>query len=311
MRQVDLAPGRRASCAAVEDLEERIDALFAGPPGEFTASRAALVKELRAAGEREEAERVAELRRPTKIAAELNRLAREEPDGLAAAIAAEEGLADVQARMLEGAAAAEEMATATEAEAAAVAALSGDVAVRAAIRAAARRDEERELLRRGRLSRDPEPDLGSALFGGAAPPPAPAAPPRGRSRGAPARDEPAVDELAERRARKAEQAAADRTASLGEARELARTATGNARAARKRLTDAGRAREKAERARERADAELAALRERLEDAERAAAERAGEADEAAGAEARAAEEAERAERLAEDAERLVDELRDL
>ena len=306
---MDPAPAWTASCAAVEDLDDRIDALFAGPPGDFTASRAALVKELRAAGARDEAERVGELRRPTKIAAELNRLARDEPDALAAAIAAEEALADVQARMLEGAAAADEMASASEAEAAAVAALSDDVAVRAAIRAAARRDEERERMRRGRLSHDPEPDLGSALFGGAAPPPAPAAPPRGRSRGAPSGDEPRVDELAERRARKAEEAAVDRTASLGEARELARTAAGNARAARKRLAEAGKARERAERARDKAQGEADALRERLEDVERVAAERADEAAEAAEAEERAAEEAGRAERLVEDAERLVAELK--
>ena len=64
--------------------------------------RDALVKELRAAGDRGAADRVAALRRPTKLAAELNWLAREEPDALAAAIAAEEALAEAQRAMLDG-----------------------------------------------------------------------------------------------------------------------------------------------------------------------------------------------------------------
>ena len=304
---VSTAAARRGpglSCGRMDDLEERLDALFAGPPGDFTATRTALAKELRAGGDREAADRVAGLRKPTKLAAELNRLAREEPEALAAAIEAEVALAETQRRMLAGEASADEMGAASEAEAAAVGALSDDVAVRAAIRAAARRDDEREELRRGRLSKEPEPDLGAALFGGQPPPPAPAAP--RRRAGAPAA--PPADELAARRAKRAAESTADRGPSPAEARALARTAAAHARSADKRLAEARRARERAERAREKAEAEAARQRERLDEAEEAAAASAREADRAAEAEAGAAAEAERAARLVGDADRLLAEL---
>ena len=61
----------------MDDLDDRLDALYAGPPGEFIATRNALAKALKADGQDEEAARVAALRRPTKLAAELNRLAGE------------------------------------------------------------------------------------------------------------------------------------------------------------------------------------------------------------------------------------------
>ena len=47
----------------------------------FTKARDGLVKELRAAGLRSEADAVRALRRPSRLAAELNRLAREDPHG--------------------------------------------------------------------------------------------------------------------------------------------------------------------------------------------------------------------------------------
>jgi hypothetical protein len=288
----------------MDDLEARLDALFAGPPGEFVAGRTALAKELRDAGEREEAERVAALRRPTKLAAELNRLAREEADALAAAIAAEEALAEAQAAMLGGRSSADELTAAAQAEAEAIAALSDDVAVRAAIRAAARRDDEREELRRGRLTHEPEPDLGAGLLGGQPPPPrpAPARARRARAAAEPAAEPGAVDELAARRARKAE---ADRESALAEARELARVAADNESRARERLGEARRRREEAERARDEAEAEATRLRAALADAERASAGRGEEAREAADAEVRAAAEAQEAARLVEEAEGVL------
>ncbi len=297
------------SCNSVDDLEARLDALFAGEPGEFTAARTALVKDLRAAGEREEAERVGALRRPTKLATELNRLAREEPDALEAAIAAEEALARAQEAMLGGRAGADELTAAAQAEGAAIAALSGDVAVRAAIRAAARREGEREQMRRGRLSHDPEPDLGAGLLGGQAPPPPPrAAPARTPRRARGEEPEPEPDEGAsgdELAAQRAKRAAAKREAELAEARELAATATVNADGARARLSEAREAREAAERAREEAEAEAARVTAELEEAQRAERERRKEAERAAAAERRAQREAEEAEGLVAAAEDVV------
>jgi hypothetical protein len=281
----------------MDDLDARIDALYAGPGGEFTARRAALVKDLRAAGDRDGADRVGALRRPTKLAARLNRLAREEPDALAAAIDAEEALASAQQAMLAGRSSGDDLRAATEAEAAAVAALADDPQVRAAIRAAARRPDEREQLRRGRLSHDPEPDPGAGLLLGE-PSPAPAPAPRRRGPAPPAAATPAspeVDELAARRQGRA----------LADARRLATTAADEERRAGERLAAARRDRERAEGARDAAEAEAARLRDELAVAERAAAARREEAAEAAESESRASEEAEEAGRLAAEARRLL------
>ena len=149
----------------MDDLDQRIDALYAGSPSDFTAGRDALAKDLRAAGERDEADRVRRLRRPTKIAAELNRLAREEPGGMAAAIDAEGALEAAQRGVLEGTGSADELRDAERREADAVAALSADPAIRAALRLAARSADARDDLRRGRISQDPEADPAAGLFG--------------------------------------------------------------------------------------------------------------------------------------------------
>src|SRR3954467_10186383 len=132
----------------MDDLDARLDALYAGPPGEFIATRNALAKELKAAGEADEAARVGGLRRPTKLAAELNRLARERPGEMAALLDAEEALADAQSALLEGKGDATALGGAVAAGGAPVAALATDPAVAAALRAAARREGERDDLRR-------------------------------------------------------------------------------------------------------------------------------------------------------------------
>jgi hypothetical protein len=291
----------------MDDLEHRLDALFAGPPGEFTPGRAALVKELKAAGDREAAERVGALRRPTKLAAELNRLAREQPEALGAAIVASEALAEAQRAMLEGRSGADELGAAGEAEAQAVAALSADVAIRAAVRAAARREDEREELRRGRLSHEPEPDLAAGGLLGSGPPPRPARTPA-RARKAKAAEPAAFDELAARRARRAAEAGSERAQAAAEARELAGAAAEKARRAQERLDEARAAREAAERARDDAAAERDRLRAELEDAERAGAAADAEARRAEDAEAHASEQATEAARLVEEAERVVAQL---
>ncbi|MGI5347929.1 hypothetical protein ACQEU8_06990 [Streptomyces sp. CA-250714] len=62
------------------DLDAVADELYGLPPGDFTASRDARAQEARAAGERELAERIRRLRRPTAAAWASNLLVREEPE---------------------------------------------------------------------------------------------------------------------------------------------------------------------------------------------------------------------------------------
>lgn len=62
--------------------------LLAVPPAEFTQARNALAKELRAAGNDEEAKRVAALRKPTAALWVVNQLARTAPDQVKALIEA-------------------------------------------------------------------------------------------------------------------------------------------------------------------------------------------------------------------------------
>jgi hypothetical protein len=56
-----------------------VDALYVQPPDQFIAARAALVKQMRANGERVEAQRIAKLRRPSAAAWALNQVARTAP----------------------------------------------------------------------------------------------------------------------------------------------------------------------------------------------------------------------------------------
>jgi hypothetical protein len=65
-----------------DELDGRIDGLYALPLERFTAERDALAKELAAAGDREGSTRVKRLRKPVVAAWAVNVLAREEPDGV-------------------------------------------------------------------------------------------------------------------------------------------------------------------------------------------------------------------------------------
>ncbi len=62
----------------VDSLENELDRLYALEPGAFVAERDRLARELRNAGEREEAEQVKRLRKPTIPAWTINQLARQE-----------------------------------------------------------------------------------------------------------------------------------------------------------------------------------------------------------------------------------------
>ena len=66
-----------------DDLERRIDELYALPLDRFTAARDALAGELRDAGDRSAAEGVKALRKPVVAAWALNALGREDPDAVA------------------------------------------------------------------------------------------------------------------------------------------------------------------------------------------------------------------------------------
>jgi hypothetical protein len=61
---------------------DAFDELYLLPPGDFIAARTALVKELKAAGDKEAAAEVGQLRRPTTAAWALNQLVRADPEGL-------------------------------------------------------------------------------------------------------------------------------------------------------------------------------------------------------------------------------------
>jgi hypothetical protein len=82
--------------------DRRLDELYRGPPEGFVAGRDQLVKELRATGQREEAQRVGRLRRPTAAAALINRAAHQAPDRLAEFAEASRRLEEAQGEALRG-----------------------------------------------------------------------------------------------------------------------------------------------------------------------------------------------------------------
>jgi hypothetical protein len=256
-----------------------MDILYGGPPAEFTATRNALAKGLRKDGEKGRAEAVTRLRRPTRLAAEVNRIVREDRAGVERLIAAASALADAQADVIAGRADVGVMREA-EAEESLVLSLLTDLAaddapagLGPALRAAARAPDMHELLRRGWLTTEPDPHVGG-LFGAPMPSaPAPAAPPRK----APA---PAAAEPADTPGR--EEAAARLQAALA-ALEEARAAAGAAGQERERASEAAdRARQEAASAHQAVDAAQAELETRQRAAEEADRRR-RETEEAAGA----------------------------
>jgi hypothetical protein len=83
-------------------FDQRLDELYREHPEGFVARRDQLVKELRAAGDRDEADRVRKLRRPTAAAWLINRAALSSPAQLEQFAQASHQLEDAQARALEG-----------------------------------------------------------------------------------------------------------------------------------------------------------------------------------------------------------------
>lgn len=260
--------------------------VLSSPPSLFAQVRARAVREREAAGDRSGAAELEALRRPVGLAWALNRLAHEEPEGVAALLDAGERLVRGQREALagKGAAALREaderlkeaartlrLAAAEPVPGARPLAANALARLELLLRVAASGPEPvRQALRAGRLAREPEvggpgPFGLEVVPGGAASRPAPAAAPR---KGA---------------AAKAPAAAPAETAAARRAREKAEAA--EARARERAEAEARRAREKAEaearRARERAEAEVARRRAEADAAEaraRAARERLAEAE---------------------------------
>jgi hypothetical protein len=157
------------------------DELFDVPPSEFVAARTALVRELKAAGERGQADQVAALRRPTRSAWALNRVARHEPELIDAYLGAVAALREATDQALGGDATAVRPAQRDERAAsdAVVAAATGHLErtgesataavverVADSLRAAGADDEAAVIVRAGRLVTDLDPaTLGFEGFG--------------------------------------------------------------------------------------------------------------------------------------------------
>jgi hypothetical protein len=82
--------------------EQRLDDLYREHPERFVAGRDQLARDLRDAGDRDEAQRVKKLRRPTVGAWLINRAALEAPERLEEFADASRRLEEAQARALEG-----------------------------------------------------------------------------------------------------------------------------------------------------------------------------------------------------------------
>ena len=128
----------------------------------FIAERTAWVKALRADGRREEAGRVAALRKPSVPAATVNQLVRGEPDRFAVLVEAGDALRAAQDRMLSGDGTADALRDAVDRERAAVGALVSVAAeqgmsdavserVASTLHAAALDTDAREQVLRGQL----------------------------------------------------------------------------------------------------------------------------------------------------------------
>src|SRR3954454_24535763 len=82
--------------------EERLDELYREHPEGFVAGRNELAKEVRAAGDPEEADRIKKLRRPSAAAWLINRTALSSPSPLEEFADASRRLEEAQGRALEG-----------------------------------------------------------------------------------------------------------------------------------------------------------------------------------------------------------------
>jgi chorismate mutase len=154
-------------------LEDELDRLYALPLNEFTAARDELAKRFRAEGERDLADQVKALRKPTVAVWLVNQLAREREVDVKRLLKAGEALGKAQASAKGFAEARSNEQHALERLASA--AREADVGPQAAeraiqtLRAASLTEEGRELLKRGRLTEELDPPGFEALVGMPAP----------------------------------------------------------------------------------------------------------------------------------------------
>jgi DNA repair exonuclease SbcCD ATPase subunit len=229
------------------DLEARLDELFASDAKDFTPTRDALVRDLKAADRADEAADVKALRKPTVAVAAVNRTARERREQMGALVELGEELAALQAEKKPDR---DELRDLTRQRRTLLQQLTDHAAntterpdgARGAIAAtldAASLDEElRGDLQRGRLTQELSPAARFVLGDDATP--SPRATPR-RSTRSKAAATPPRDELAARRARAELEAARDRAEeaeeSVQELTEAATEATERLEAAHRHIAD--------------------------------------------------------------------------
>jgi hypothetical protein len=103
-----------------DDLEGRIDELYALPLEQFIAEREVLVKELRAAGRRDEAVRAAGLNKPSVAAWAVNQVVRSQAKAARALWEAGDAVLEVQSRVMAGEASGGDLRAAVDRERAAL-----------------------------------------------------------------------------------------------------------------------------------------------------------------------------------------------
>jgi hypothetical protein len=259
-------------------LDEELERLYGLPLAEFTRARNDLARALRRAGEREAADEVSALPKPSISAWTVNQLARKERLQVRALLTAAEALRDAQAGLL-GGGSPDELREAAERQREVVEALlasakevlrsAGHAAtdatlerIRETLTAVAGDEEGRRLVREGRLSKDLDPTgFGPLALGTGAGRKTPA-----RARSIPtAGKRPSAQSERQRRAERARKSQIDDA--KREVDELrAEVAEQNARARRARgeALRAERAAETAKAAAEKVEAELERLTARLE-----------------------------------------------
>lgn len=252
--------------------EDEIDALYDGDPDDFVAARQALVKRLRAEGDKQAAAEVGALRRPTAAAWAVNQLARRHPERLARLAERGDDLRRAHQRLMSGGrdddtAAAGRRRREAVADLVEVAAgiltesgRSGDAhrdAIAATLDAASLDPDVGAEVAAGRLAKELDPPAGFGEWDWAAAAAAP--PPRPPPRTAPSDDDhdDAAAEQARRRAERRDRAATARAAAV-RARDLADQARAAA--------------DHADRERERLEEEVVRARKTANDARRAARE---------------------------------------
>jgi hypothetical protein len=239
-------------------VDEVIDRLYGLPPEEFTQARNEAERELRKAGQRERADQVKALRKPTATAGAVNRLVRAHRSQV-------EGFLEAAARLRDAQVAGKgDLGAAAQAERAALAELVGlgGEAIRPTLEAAAVDDGVARDLLAARLVREPEPagfgtlltyaDPSSAKAPGAKQETSQPTRAKPKAKSSPARAEPA-ERRASAPARPDDSAARER---VQEARRTLRAAEGEERQARRRWAQTQRDLETAQAALEKAQRAL-------------------------------------------------------